>query len=651
MEKIKKILSGLFFSILLALEITVLADMAAAWFGFYLSRTLYLGCFAGLMVLFSFLGCWKGKGLLPAIFGVPVILAVIGLLLLLFWRSFSQDAIYRAAASDKEQLYAGRRVMLIVPHEDDEINVLGGAMEEYVKYGSQVYPVFVTNGDYSGIAETRYAEAIAVAESVGIPKDNVIFLGYGDQWQEGGPHLYNAPSGVTLTSYAGKTQTHGTLVKPAFREGREYTIDNLMEDLKDVILLYRPDTIFCSDYDLHIDHKATTLVFEKVMGKILKEEPDYRPEVYKGFAYTASWYSVPDYFTPNIISTVDVFTEPLHQQPAVYRWEERIRLPVAADALSRSIRSSGMYKVLQLHDSQHAVSQADRVINGDRVVWKRDTNSLCYGAQIVASSGQAELLTDFMLLENYQLVEENRMPYDGTWIPERGDTKKTVTVTFPEPADVAMIVLYDHPSEEHNVLDAVIRFADGTGVTTGPLDAGGAATYIPVNKDQISGFSLILTETEGGMAGLTELEAFQEEPTDTFAYIKLMDGEENFVYDYWVDRQGSGAFQLYTRGDVGENGYALSWDNTACSAVWENDRIVVACPAGEEMVLTVSCQETGVSDSVYLSNPGFFKRLQCTLGQGMEEHLLQPAYDDWFWNTMTYEITDILRYRVEKLLG
>lgn len=650
MEKIKKILSGLFFSVILAAEITVLADLAFAWMGFYFSRMLYLGCLGGLTLLFSALSWFRGKKIWPVILGLPAVLAVMGLAIFLFWRSFSLNARYETVDAGKEQLYADRRVMLIVPHEDDEINILGGVMEEYVKYGSEVYLVFVTNGDFYGLAETRFAEAIAVAQYAGIPSENVVFLGYGDCWQEDGPHIYNAEPGQVVTSALGQTQTYGTQVKAAFREGRVYTIDNLMADLTDVILLYRPDTIFCSDYDIHIDHKATTLVFEKVMGQILKAEPDYRPEVYKGFAYTASWYSVADYFVPNIYSTVNVFAEPLNQQPAIYRWEDRIRLPVAASALSRSIRSSGLYEMLQLHDSQHAVNQADRVINGDRVVWQRRTDSFCYDAQIVASSGQVELLNDFMLLDNHRLVEEARMPCDGTWVPEAEDTRKTVWVSFPEPVDVSSIVLYDDPAEDQNVLDAVIRFEDGTGVTTGPLDPGGAATSIPVEKSQISGFTLILTDTEGERAGLTEIEAYPEESQDPFSYIKLMDGEENFVYDHWVDRKGSAVFQVYARGNAGENGYSLSWDNTLCSADWEKDMLLVECPAGEEMVLTVSCTGTGASDSIYIRNPGVFARMQCTLGQWIEKHLLQPASDTWYWESMTYELMDIVRYRIEKLI-
>ena len=37
--------------------------------------------------------------------------------------------------------------MILVPHEDDEINLAGGVIEEYLKHGSEVYVVFSTNGD------------------------------------------------------------------------------------------------------------------------------------------------------------------------------------------------------------------------------------------------------------------------------------------------------------------------------------------------------------------------------------------------------------------------------------------------------------------------------------------------------------------------
>lgn len=648
--KIKNSLLTLLFSALLAGELAVLADLAAAWQGMETQRTVFFGGIAVLTAAFFFIPCFTQKRLMGAAAGIPALIAVTAAVGFLFWKSFSTHAVYRDVDSGKAQLYAGRRVMLIVPHEDDEINVLGGVMEEYMEYGSELYPVFVTNGDYSGIAEERFAEAMAVAEYIGIPAENVTFLGYGDQWKEGGPHIYNAEPGMVMESHAGKTQTYGTQSHAAFREGRAYTVDHLMEDMEAVILKYRPDIIFCSDYDSHIDHKATSLVFEKVMGRILKAETEYRPAVFKGYAYKTAWKAEPDFYETNILSTKNVFGEPQWQRPEVYRWEERVRLPVDAGALSRSIYSSGIYQTLALHVSQGANAQANRVINGDRVFWKRETDSLCYDAVIQTSSASPEVLNDFMLTDNFDLADEKRLPYDGTWVPAAEDTQKWAVVSFSEPVDLSQIVLYDHPSEEHNVLDAVIRFDDGTEIRTGPLDPGGAASRIPAAKNGVSTFTVTLCEAEGNQAGLTEIEAYRDAPERDFHYIKIMDEEDNFVYDYWVSPDGKAEFGLYVYGDAATERRTVSSDNTRCKAVMEDDLLKVDCPVGEAAVITVSCGETGSSESIYVCNPGFFQRLQCRLGQKLEEIFLQGYLDGRYWNSMTYEILDIAKYKLADIL-
>lgn len=651
MEKGKKKLPVLILSALAAGELTLLVDVGIAWLGGETSRAVFFGCFVLLMAGFFWIPWFTKKRLIAASVGIPGAAVTAALLCLLIWKPFSTGGGYRNTDSGKTQLYAQRRVMLIVPHEDDEINVLGGVLEEYVTYGSQVYPVFVTNGDYSGLAEARFAEAVAVAEYIGIPEENVIFLGYGDQWKAGGPHIYNAQPGVVMESNNGRTETYGTRTGAAFREGRAYTIENLLEDMEAVILQYRPDVIICSDYDAHIDHRATSLLFEKVMGTILKEVPDYRPLVFKGYAYKTAWYAESDFYEENILSTQNVFDDPYWQKPEVYRWEDRVRFPVKADALSRSLYTSDIYRTLALHASQEANTQASRVVNGDRVVWQRETESLCYDAEITVSSGGGAVLNDFMLTDNFDLTDEERKPYDGTWIPAAEDAERTVSVTFPEERDIARIRLYDHPSEEENVLDAVIRFDDGSLLHTGPLDPGGAYTEIAVNKNAVRSFTVTLTETEGEQPGLTEVEAFSEAAQDPFRFIKLMDAEENFVYDYWLNREGEEAFTLYAQGlDAGEE-YLVSCDNDRCEALLENGVLTVRCPRGETAVITVSCRGGEIADSVCVSNPGTLQRLHNMLGQKLEEFFLQGWLDGRHRQTMTYEILDILRYRLEKLAG
>lgn len=96
-----------------------------------------------------------------------------------------------------------------MPHEDDDINVLGGVIEEYLHYGSQISIAFMTNGDYYGIGETRIREAISLYDFLGLPEDHVIFLGYGDNLHTQDYHIYNAPESEVIPSQIKKNKDLG----------------------------------------------------------------------------------------------------------------------------------------------------------------------------------------------------------------------------------------------------------------------------------------------------------------------------------------------------------------------------------------------------------------------------------------------------------
>lgn len=608
----------------LAAEILLLADAVIVFSGGRTSLVLAAGIFLVLFLLFFLLSRRKTKQMAAAAVGIPVLLGLIAVLGFFCWKQFSSNAAYNVSEAGKNQIYGDRTVMVIVPHQDDELNILGGVLEEYTRYESEVYPVFITNGDYYQAADIRYQEALAVLDRIGIPKDHAVFLGYGDNWQEGGPHIYNAEPGVTMESYAGRTETYGAAIHPAYREGRAYTIDNLTEDLKRAILEVSPDVIFCSDYDHHIDHKATTLLFDKVMGQILKENPEYTPIVYKAYAYGTAWEAEKDFYRDNILSTKNPFAEPYGQRPAVYRWGDRVRFPVQGEGLSRSLISSEGYALLSLHESQGANLEAASVINGDKVAWQRHTDSLCLHADMAATSGRAEFLNDFMLIENNNLVDAEHKPYDGVWIPAQEDSDKAIEVTLREKTDLSSVVLYDHPSEADNVLNAVITFDDGTVVETGPLDPGGAATLIPVEKKGIIGFRIALLETEGNAAGLSEVEAFVQRPEREGKFLKLMDMEGNFAYDYRTGRDGYAEFRIYTHGDLPEvtaENYSADTAWGKRTAVLEDGVVRVTCPAGESLVLNVTCNAAGVSDTITVRNPGVVERVWTDLWQRVEEEV------------------------------
>lgn len=515
--------------------------------------------------------------------------------------SFSSKSKYEEVDFNKANLFSNHRVMLIVPHEDDDINVLGGITEQYVKYGSEVYVVFVTNGDSLDIGKTRINEAIECLNKCGIPEDNVIFLGYGEMALSG-PHIYNAASDTVLTSAAGYTETYGTETHAAYNDGNTYTYNHCKEDMKNVILEYRPDVLYCVDYDIHIDHRAVSLLFERTMGEILQENDAYRPIVLKGFAYSTAWYAESDFYSANIISTINPYDE-FMEETGYYFWGDRLRLPVDASGLSRSILSTDQYDNLKTYASQNAQKKALNVINGDKVFWERSTESFAYTAKFETSSGNGELLNDFMLFDNYNLRKEDRSASDGIWIPDKSDKEKSVVISFNEQKDISYISLYDNPSPKDNVLNARIVLDSGTVIETGPLNALGNPTVINVDETNIKTFTIVLEETEGNNAGLSEVEAFDSSTENHFNYIKLMDENGDFVYDYLMGEEAD--FLIYRSGDVpevNEENYKVECDNSLCAAEIHDGYIKIICPRGEKSIVTVSDVSGEYKDSVMVSN-------------------------------------------------
>lgn len=653
----KKILSrymslSLCLCVILSAELIFLLDWIVVYQGGVLP--LYTSVFMALVSALLLFACFRREWRKVLVFAamIPAVIGLIAGLGYIGWKSFSINAVYENPDSGKHRIYGDRNVMVIVPHQDDELNILGGVLEEYVKYGSEVRIVFVTNGDYVISAETRLKEAMAVCSSLGIPKEHVIFMGYGNEWAEGSPHIYNGEPNRVYESHIGKNATYGSEQHPAYREGRSYTREHLEEDMKAVILEHHPDVVFCSDYDHHIDHKAVSLLFEKVMGRILKEESSYRPVVYKGYAYGTAWEAEADFYRDNILSTLNPFAEPYCQKPMVYRWEDRLRLPVAAETLSHSLLSAPAYHRLTLHDSQGAGSFAAAVINGDKVFWQRNTTSMILQADITVSSGNAALLQNFMLTDNHNLVDPEHLPYDGVWIPEPEDAVRTASVALKEKSDIWEIVLYDNPSNTDNVRNAALVFDDGTCVETGPLDPGGAATRILVNKENVSGFSVSLLEIEGDMAGLSEIEAFRERPEKDGCFIKLMDLDGNFVYDYRTVSDGYGEFSLYIHGDlpeVAEENYAVSTAWGAGTAEFDGNTIRVYCPVGQTVILNVTCSEAGVSDSIVIRNPGAAAREWMDFWKGVEEALYSRFSDGAFDQLILRRIWDRVSYVIRHI--
>lgn len=436
--------------------------------------------------------------------------------------------------------FKNKKVMVIVPHEDDDLLISGQVLPSMYKNGADVRVVFATNGDKRVSAYTRQSEACNALEKLGIPREKVIFLGYPD-----GTQLYVGKKAYSFSSgrdhnYAGKGFKDYHFDR--FGTHAKYTAENMVDDIESVVLEYRPDYILAIDFDTHTDHRGVSISFEKAMERILKKESGYTPKVLKCFGYSLAWKSKPDFYALNIKSTVmqdrEKNNDPSYETDVPqYRWNNRIRLPIDKKSLSHSILRCSEYKALSEHLSQYAYCYSERIINGDSVYWNRRTDSLTYNADISVSSGDASLLNDFRLIGVGNRTAGPNVKLENCVSRfDKNDAQKTVTVKFDSPKTVSCVSLYDNFGLNSNILGGVITFSDGSKVEVPALNADGSETRVVFEpKHNITSFTFKVTEYEG-VAGLDEIEAFENADYDMgFSLIKLKNADtDDYIYNYLI---------------------------------------------------------------------------------------------------------------------
>lgn len=436
--------------------------------------------------------------------------------------------------------FKNKKVMVIVPHEDDDLLISGQVLPPMYKNGADVRVVFATNGDKRVSAYTRQSEACNALEKLGIPREKVIFLGYPD-----GTQLYVGKKAFSFSSgwdhtYAGKGFKDYHFDR--FGTHAKYTAENMVDDIESVVLEYRPDYILAIDFDTHTDHRGVSISFEKAMERILKKESGYTPKVLKCFGYSLAWKSKPDFYALNIKSTVmqdrEKNNDPSYETDVPqYRWNNRIRLPIDKKSLSHSILRCSEYKALSEHLSQYAYCYSERIINGDSLYWNRRTDSLTYNADISVSSGDASLLNDFRLIGVGNRTAGPNVKLENCVSRfDKNDAQKTVTVKFDSPKTVSCVSLYDNFGLNSNILGGVITFSDGSKVEVPALNADGSETRVVFEpKHNITSFTFKVTEYEG-VAGLDEIEAFENADYDMgFSLIKLKNADtDDYIYNYLI---------------------------------------------------------------------------------------------------------------------
>ncbi|MCX7706283.1 MAG: PIG-L family deacetylase [bacterium] len=188
----------------------------------------------------------------------------------------------------------GEKVIVFAPHPDDEVLGCGGLIQRVIKNEGKIFVVYLTNGDHNQIpfrvyekkiiarpidyiklGELRRKESTKATGILGLPQENLIFLGYPDFgclkiWDEfWGENIKPFMSFLTRTRYVP--------YKENYSYGKPYISESILSDLKKIIQEVKPTKIFItSPFDTNVDHRA---LYNFIRAAVL-EIKDTKPEIF-----------------------------------------------------------------------------------------------------------------------------------------------------------------------------------------------------------------------------------------------------------------------------------------------------------------------------------------------------------------------------------
>jgi LmbE family N-acetylglucosaminyl deacetylase len=409
------------------------------------------------------------------------------------------------------------RVLLMVPHEDDELLVGGPMLVNLNHSGYEVYVYIATNGDYYPFeSATRAHESLKALKLLGVDRSRVFFGGYGDGWQ--GTCLYDSGYHEERISAAGFKETHG----PArgieewhfimTGEHAPYTKSAYREDIKELIDRLRPEIIITVGFDSHSDHRALYQMTLEALAILYAKDSSYSPEFLEKFAYEGNLFGKRDFFCyPHLPSA-----PPSEDFAPVFDdWERRICYRVPGNCNTFFLMTNFLFKVLRSYRTQGIWQEADRIINSDTVYWQRNAVNKLLLAEISSSSGEVCWLNDNKLFEP---VSADEIYCDLTTLcfrPEADDNEKTVRVKLKAPSDLKLLLLYfNTPGGISTDIIATFFYKEGSEQIIHKFYESKddfSILRIELDRRTCREFSLSFRKVQGNL-GLGEIEALEEEP-------------------------------------------------------------------------------------------------------------------------------------------
>lgn len=464
------------------------------------------------------------------------------------------------------QNYDNLKVLVFVPHQDDEINTVGTLLYSLAQCKAQITLVYATNGDWEHTAEVRFKEAVNAAGILGVTEDNIYFMGYGDTLNSNDKSHIFYHKNTVARSPAGHTETYGTDTHPDFaflqeKQHHSYNCENYLKDLLSIIRKIEADIIIATDFDHHADHRMLSLYLDKAIGIIRKENSSYKPEIWKRFAYPLAYNAVADYSSVNNAETkrpvIGVTNDYVFDMIGsfYYIWEDRIRFPVPKIARDSRLWDNIICNALGQHKSQRIIAKSKGILNSDEIFWARRTDSISYMAQVSVSSGNGTCLNDFMV---YNVDNVDAVVPEFTnccWKPETEDPDKRAEFKWDKPVSIAKMILYGAVSADSKINAVQITLSNGFSKTVADLPQNGNPLEISLGRQEnIISCTLRILSVSGNNYGISECEIYSSTKfiSKILPFCKMRIGD-NFAYDYFVNKKvATIPLTVYTYGITGK---------------------------------------------------------------------------------------------------
>ena len=533
--------------------------------------------------------------------------------------------------------FFGTRVLVLAPHPDDEINIAGNMILTLSTAKAEIFVAYSTNGDFEQSANVRSREAVDTLKILGVPRDKIIFLGYGD-----GHKLSDVPT----TSPAGFSETYAAdgfvdYAKKTFGRHSTYTRDNFKRDLKTLLLELRANIIFCVDFDSHPDHRTLSILFEEVMGEILSERRDYRPEIYKKFAYSTAFTAAPDFYAQNLLATrkpkvgeTDTYDFDLIDR-ANYVWSDRIRFPVPENCRRTTLKDNPLAEAIFAHKSQRNQWNALRILNSDEIFFERRTDNETFAAKVTATSGDASKIRDFKIIDTADVEISPAQFANNLWQPSPDDVHKKIFFAWDEPAQIQRVAIYGNPLDEDTaelllrlelankfaVIDKARISSDNVKNFRVTLPNHGLPLILDTEKFFVTRAEISVINA-GKNFGLSEVEFFANaEPLKKIPPFVKLTVDENFFYRYalpWeVEKISLGLYRFHVDAPVKIS--ATAGDEIILSEVVTNEELILNFGDASEVVVTAEVVGTDIYDRAIIRRVGDFAQIQLKVWQWLDK--------------------------------